>query len=90
MSDVAEAYRRKARECTEMAARLTNPEDRAAWLNLAEGGASFGCALQSLRTQMSAPSYRAGLIGCDGRVERGTPRFRARLRIATKAASCSD
>jgi hypothetical protein len=36
ISDVAEAYRRKARECTEMAARIANPEDKAAWLNLAE------------------------------------------------------
>jgi hypothetical protein len=36
MSDVAEAYRRKARECTEMAARIANREDKAAWLNLAE------------------------------------------------------
>jgi hypothetical protein len=36
MTDVAEAYRRKARECTDMAARITNPEDKAAWLNLAE------------------------------------------------------
>jgi hypothetical protein len=36
MSDVAEAYRRKARECTEMAARIANPEDKAAWLSLAE------------------------------------------------------
>jgi hypothetical protein len=36
MNDVANMYRRKAQECTEMAARLTNPDDKAAWLTLAE------------------------------------------------------
>jgi hypothetical protein len=35
-SEASEGYRRRAHECTEMAARLSNPEDKAAWLNLAE------------------------------------------------------
>jgi hypothetical protein len=37
MSEVVEEYRRKSRECTEMAARVIDPADQAAWLSLAEG-----------------------------------------------------
>jgi hypothetical protein len=37
MSEVGEEYRRKSRKCTETAARVVDPADKAAWLTLAEG-----------------------------------------------------
>ena len=37
MAELVDDYRRKARECTDMAAKVVDPADKAAWLSLAEG-----------------------------------------------------
>jgi hypothetical protein len=48
MSEVVEEYRRKSRECTEMAARVVDPADKAAWLSLAEGWLKLAQQVSSL------------------------------------------